>query len=271
MTDNLTTGQRSYCVSKGRKRGYWIRNIRSEPQDGETTGRDEMSLTDSSVRKEFQARLLHWYERNARSFPWRCKTDPYEILMAELMLQRTQARQVSEVYCILLHKFPDIASLAAASVDEIRQAIHSLGLAHRADTVKKMAIEIMERHDGHIPESLDELLKLPGIGPYAAHALFTYAYGRDVVAVDANVVRLFVRFFGLKVLAKRPHTDKDIWKLAQELVPQGLGKEFNLALLDVSNTVCRTRKPRCDICPLASLCAYYESLAQRHVTEAIVQ
>lgn len=229
-----------------------------------------MNLISSSALIEFRESLLHWYDENARSFPWRYKTDPYHILVAELMLQRTQARQVSDVYRRLLQKFPEIASLAAASADEIRQAIQSLGLAHRAATIKKMAIEIMERHDGRIPERLDELLKLPGIGPYVAHAVLAYAYGQDVVAVDANVVRLLVRFLGLKVLTKRPHTDKNIWKLAQELVPHGFSKEFNLALLDVSNTVCRSRKPRCDICPLASLCAYYRSSAQRHINEAVV-
>lgn len=230
-----------------------------------------MNLIGSSVLKEFREGLLHWYDGNVRSFPWRHKTDPYQILIAEIMLQRTQAIQVSDVYRMFLQRFPDISTLAAANVNEIRKAICSLGLAHRADTIKKMAVEIMRRHNGDVPDCLDELLKLPGIGPYAAHALLAYAYGRDMVAVDANVVRLLVRFFGFKVLAKRPHTDKNLWKLAQELVPKGRSREFNLALLDASNTVCRTRKPRCEICPLASLCSYYESSSQRHVAKAIIK
>jgi len=145
----------------------------------------------------FTALILSWFDKNRRSFPWRTRTDPYQILIAEIMLQRTRADQVEPVYMDFIRRFPDVRKLNRATRKEIGEYFAQLGLFWRTELVKRLARELVERFDGKVPEDRDELLSLPAVGDYIADAVLSFAYGRDIAVVDANVCRVVGRVFGL--------------------------------------------------------------------------
>ena len=175
--------------------------------------------------------------------------------MAELMLQRTKADQVASIYEKFISTFPNLQSLARADIEQLSKLLEPLGLLHRIPRFKRMAEFIVERYGGSVPSRLAELLKIPGVGRYIAHAVLCFGYGEDVPVVDANVVRVYSRIFGLKLKA-RPHTDKKLWELATRLVPPGKAREFNEAILDFAALVCKPRKPECSRCPVVEICQY---------------
>lgn len=201
--------------------------------------------------------LLTWATNNTRDFPWRKTKDPYRILVAEIMLQRTKAEQVVPVYEQFVRKYPTIRSLSKASVAELRTEILSLGLEKRARGLKKLAVQLLEEHGGEIPRNREELIKLHWVGNYIANAILCHAFGVDVPTVDVNVARVLVRGFSLK--PKLPaQKDKQIWKFAEGLMPmvKGRARELNLAFLDLASGICTSRNPACLICPLNSICSH---------------
>ena len=207
--------------------------------------------------ESFVQLLLAWAKNNTREFPWRKTNDPYKILIAEIMLQRTKAEQVVPVYERFVEKYPDPHSLFKASLSELRQEIVSLGLEKRAQGLKKLSEQLVQEHMGEIPKSREELLKLHWVGNYIANALLCHAFGRDVPTVDANFARVLVRVFSMK--PKPPaQKDKHIWTFAQSLMPlaRGQARTLNLAILDLASKVCTPRKPSCGICPLNTTCDY---------------
>src|SRR5271157_3099422 len=132
------------------------------------------------ARSVLPTMLLKWYEKNGRSFPWREKRDPYQILIAEIMLQRTKANQVLPVYLDFIREFPTIESLKTATVRKVKRYFARLGLLWRANRVKQMAQDIVERFNGRIPSDRDQLLAIPSVGDYIADAVLAFAYGKDV-------------------------------------------------------------------------------------------
>jgi A/G-specific adenine glycosylase len=198
---------------------------------------------------------LKWGETNRRNFVWRKTCEPYKILIAELLLQRTVAEQVEPIYIKFLKRFPSIEDLSNAKVSEIAHLIKPLGLAYRAARLKRIAIEIARYHNGKIPSTKTGLLELYGIGNYVAHAVLCFAYGMDVSIVDTNVKRIVSRYFGL-ALTSESHKDETLWQLMQDLVPRGKAREFNWALLDFAKLVCKPRTPNIETCPLSASCLY---------------
>ena len=213
-----------------------------------------MHRNDGKIRR-IREELLSWYRRNGRDYPWRRTRDPYRILMAEIMLQRTKADQVAPVYEEFIRRFPDPASLYKADPKTIRTYFSRLGLMWRADLVTKFAAELVERFGGRIPSDRDQLLSLPSIGDYMADAVLSFAYGRDVAVVDSNVCRVLGRIFGLKPRGEA-RRDRRFRTLAQSLIPPGRSREFNWAMIDFASAVCTPRKPKCRECPLRSVCLY---------------
>lgn len=199
--------------------------------------------------------LLSWFKRNGRSFPWRETRDPYRILVAEIMLQRTRAEQVVPVYEEFIRRFPDIESLAKTEKETVREYFSRLGLLWRADLVVDLAKELIARFGGVIPPDREKLLSLPGVGDYIADAILSFAYGMDVAVVDSNVCRVLGRVFGLKQHGEA-RRDRRFRELAQKLVPHGKSREFNWAMIDFASMICIPRKPKCGECPLKSVCAY---------------
>jgi A/G-specific adenine glycosylase len=206
-------------------------------------------------KSTFADLILNWYEKNHRNFPWRTKTDPYQILIAEIMLQRTKADQVVPVYEEFLREFPTIKELNNATLEQIQSYFARLGLFWRASLVKQMAEEVVTRFEGRIPADRDRLLSIPAVGDYMADAVLAFAYGENVAVVDTNVCRVIGRVFGLewKGEARRKPIFK---KILKELLPKGRAKEFNWAIIDHASLICLPREPLCWRCPLKGICEY---------------
>ncbi len=199
--------------------------------------------------------LLKWFEENRREYPWRKTHDPYRVLIAELMLQRTKADQVRGVYLKFLEEFPDIYSIYKAPEDRIEKYFSQLGLKWRTSKVKELARVLVEKYNGNIPCSKEDLLSLPGIGDYISSAVLSFACGIPVPVVDANVVRVITRYFGIKPKGEG-RRDPEVHHMAYRLLPPERHREFNWAILDFGAKVCLPRKPLCQNCPLAKYCVY---------------
>jgi A/G-specific adenine glycosylase len=189
------------------------------------------------------AALLDWYARVRRPLPWRATRDPYALLVSEVMLQQTQAARVVPYYERFLERFPDAATLAAAAPRDVLAAWSGLGYNRRALALQAAARHVAERGWP------DDLTELPGVGPYTAAAVGSFAWDRQDVAVDTNVRRVLERFDGV---ARRPQA---LAQRARELVPPGRAAAFNQAMMELGATVCRPRAPRCDACPVSPGCA----------------
>jgi A/G-specific adenine glycosylase len=195
--------------------------------------------------------LLAWGESVRRDLPWRRTRDPWRILVSELMLQQTQVVRVVPRYEAFLEQFPTPAACAAAPVAEVLRAWEGLGYNRRALNLHRAAVQITEEHGGRLPDALAALLALPGIGPYTARAVLTFAFERHHGVLDTNAARFLSRAVAGRRLAPREAQD-----LADELVPLGRGWEWNQAVLDLGATVCTKRSPSCGACPLATSCAW---------------
>ena len=205
----------------------------------------------------FVGGLLSWHRANKRDFPWRKKTNPYNTLLSEIMLQRTPARQVEPVYLQFVAEFADPLVLAAASVDEIESVLYPLGLAHRGSRIKRMAEQIRDKHEGVVPDDIGALMDLVGVGPYVAAAVFSFGFGHNTAVVDANVARVTTRFFSFTPKTARAHTDRDLWSFCQGMLPPGRGPDFNYAILDFAAAICTARKPQHDRCPVKDHCEFH--------------
>jgi len=208
---------------------------------------------------EFQNRLLDWFERARRDFPWRSQSDPYAILIAEKLLQQTAARDVVvQAYEQFLHQYPTPHHLAAANVSDIEEIIKSLGLTYRAKELQAMAQELVAHYGGEVPRDLKELIALPGVGDYSARAVLSFAFGENVPIVDTNVARLLYRLYGIPgPLPANPARKKSLIELAGELIPAGQSRDFNLAILDLCAQICRPTDPTCPDCPIKVYCSYF--------------
>ena len=197
-------------------------------------------------------RLLAWYRTAARDLPWRHTRDPYRILVSEFMLQQTQVSRVLDYYDPFLRRYPTVDALARAHKRAVREAWDGLGYYRRAANLHRLAKVVVRRHAGVVPDDPAELLRLPGVGPYTAGAVATFAYEKPVAAVDTNVMRVLSRVF-------RCQTAKSTRKMAQLLQPRR-GKtawKFNQALMELGALVCTARAPKCGQCPVNTLCNWY--------------
>src|SRR5216683_6868630 len=165
--------------------------------------------------------LLHWYAAEQRDLPWRSTHDPYAILVSEMMLQQTQVQRVLPKYEQFLAAFPTLADLAAASTAEVISVWVPLGYNRRAVSLQSIARQVMAEYDGRIPESIDELLKLKGVGRYTAGAIACFAYRKQVATVDTNIRRVLQRFFlGLEHPTPKLN-DVQALALAERVLPAG--------------------------------------------------
>jgi A/G-specific adenine glycosylase len=206
------------------------------------------------ARRAFRRRLLAWYRRNGRDLPWRRTRDPYRVLVSEVMLQQTQVSRVVPKYREWLRRYPSLDALAAASTGEVREAWYPLGYNIRPLRLRSIARTVVRRYGGRLPRSRDGLLALKGIGAYTAGAVLSFAFGQDAAILDTNVRRVLRRVWAGE---DTPVRDRALWDLAERLLPRGRTYDFNQALMDLGATVCTARRPRCDACPLARMCASY--------------
>jgi A/G-specific adenine glycosylase len=208
----------------------------------------------AKLRRAFQDRLLTWYTANRRNLPWRNTSDPYNILVSEVMLQQTQVDRVIPKYQEFLQKYPTLEALANAPVEEVRQTWYPLGYNVRPLRLHGIAREAVEKYGGKIPDDPEALQSLKGIGRYTAGAVLSFAYGREAPILDTNVRRVLHRVFIGGGDAKRYGVQKDLWELSEALIPAGKVYDFNQALMDFGATVCTARKPVCLVCPMHDIC-----------------
>ncbi|MBI2902096.1 MAG: A/G-specific adenine glycosylase [Candidatus Methylomirabilis oxyfera] len=212
---------------------------------------------DPAVRRGFQQRLLRWYARYRRDLPWRKTSDPYKILVSEVMLQQTQVDRVIPKYKEFLRKYPSIEELAGASVRDVEATWRPLGYNIRPVRLHAIAKEAVRRRGGKLPDSLEELQTLKGVGRYTAGAVMSFAFRKDAAILDTNVMRLLHRVFLGPGDPKRSKATKRLWDLSAALIPKGRGYDFNQALMDFGAMVCTARLPACPTCPMRQICVSY--------------
>lgn len=211
-----------------------------------------MPMPDKEALEQFQQALVDWFQTFGRALPWRHTADPYQVLVAEMLLQQTDARKVVPVFETLVNQYPTATLLAAADRAEIEALIEPIGLHYRAERLHRLAVSLAV---GGVPSDEHELLKLHGVGRYMARAVMCFAYGQPVGVLDTNVLRILDRVFGIRSERSRPHTDREMWDMVNRLIPTAAAREYNLALLDLAAALCRPTNPKCGECPL-DFCQY---------------
>ena len=204
----------------------------------------------------FRTVLIVWGQEHFRSFPWRLTEDPYRILMAEVMLHRTQAPQVTPVYEQFIARYPDVPALAAATKEELHDTLYSLGLRWRIDLIHAMAAGLMARFDGRMPHEKADLLSLPGVSEYIAGAVRCFAWNLPEPLIDTNTVRVVGRLFGLET-KDSSRRNRRFRELIAALVDPDAPRVYNYALLDLADQVCMKKQPPvCVRCPVRKYCVY---------------
>ena len=211
---------------------------------GDTAGRDRLSV------RRFRRAILRFAREHARHFPWRHSNDPYEVLIGEILLQRTRAENVVGTYSEFLLKWQTPDRLARSSPDEISACLRPLGLTKRGPMIYRLGLELKDL--GRTPSVPEELLPLPCVGPYTASAVAVFAKGRNLPLVDRVIARVLRRYFGLPAV-RRPDADAELIALATELVKPGRARELWSGVLDLAASVCKSR-PSCSECPLRRNC-----------------
>ena len=203
---------------------------------------------------EFSSRLIHWYDLNGRSLPWRDTGDPYHIWISEIILQQTRMDQGISYYLRFLERFPDVFQLAAATEEQVLRIWQGLGYYSRARNLHRAAREVAEHFGGSLPENSTELVRLKGIGPYTAAAIASMAFGEAVPAVDGNVYRVLSRIFAVDESIDTSRGKNLIRELAMNLIPDDRPGAFNQALMDFGSMVCRPSAPLCQSCMFQHEC-----------------
>lgn len=207
-------------------------------------------MTDGSALARVRAALLAWYAADHRDFPWRRTTNPYAVLVSEVMLQQTQASRIAERFPIFMARFPTARALAGASEAEVLAAWSGLGYNRRALALRRAAAAVAAHGWPHDVAALE---RLPGIGPYTARAVASLAFGEPIGVVDTNVRRWLVRRFGLSPAA----SPGDLQALADALAATGDPADaapWTHATMEFGAGICTARNPHCDACPIAEGC-----------------
>ena len=208
---------------------------------------------------DFSQKMIDWYELNKRDLPWRHTKNPYHIWISEIMLQQTQAATVIPYYDRFLKKLPTVYDLATVDDDVLNKLWEGLGYYSRARNLKISAIEVVTKHQGKMPNSYDELIKLKGIGKYTAGAILSIAYNLPFSATDGNVIRTISRHQGIFEDTRLETTKKQIDSINQSLVDLKNPNIYTQAMIEIGATVCTKSKPKCDICPINLTCFAYNN------------
>lgn len=207
-----------------------------------------------STTNKIVSEVLRWFCRNRRDLPWRKTRNPYRILVSEIMLQQTQVSRVEAKYPEFLRRFPTFEVLAKATKAEVLRAWSGMGYNNRALQLRETARIVVERFNGKLPNSIELLQQLPGVGRYTAHALSCFAHRERVPVVETNVRRVLSRVFWRTTSSTARRDMREVWRLASVLLPKHRPADWNLALMDLGSTVCKAGTPRCSECPVRRLC-----------------
>ena len=207
----------------------------------------------------FRQDLLAWYEDNKRAMPWRETNDPYKIWVSEVMLQQTRVDTVREYYPRFLEAFPTVEALASADRDEVLKYWEGLGFYARARHLHEAATRVVREHGGTVPDTLDAIQDLKGVGPYTAAAVLSIAYREPHAVLDGNVTRVLSRVFAVEEDATSTSTQRALRRVAGALLAPEAPGEFNQALMELGALVCTPSTPLCDRCPLQDICRAHEA------------
>src|SRR5512140_3648634 len=211
-------------------------------------------------RTRLSSLILRWYGGHGRAPPWRETRNPYRILVSEIMLQQTQVQRVLSKYPEFLRRFPTVRSLAKAPLRDVVMIWRGMGYNNRAVRLHVLAQTVMQTHDGVLPDNHEGLRALPGIGRYTANALLSFAFGRSVPVVDVNIRRVLSRLLWKMRSISSLQDEETVWRAAESLLPPGKAYHWNQALMDLGATICTARAPRCDKCPVVSVCASWKTM-----------
>jgi A/G-specific adenine glycosylase len=200
--------------------------------------------------------LLAWYDRHRRKLPWRAemgvRPDPYAVWLSEIMLQQTTVKAVAPYYERFLSRWPTVSDLGASMLEEVLKLWAGLGYYARARNLYACARTILEKHGGVFPDTEEELLTLPGIGPYTAAAIAAIAFDRKATPVDGNIERVISRLFAVE--ESLPAAKPRIKALTETLTPENRPGDFAQAMMDLGATICSPKKPACSLCPWSEPC-----------------
>jgi A/G-specific adenine glycosylase len=227
----------------------------------------------SALTSGFAARLIAWQRKHGRhDLPWQNTRNAYRIWLSEIMLQQTQVSTVIPYYAKFLARFPDVAALAAAPVDDVMALWAGLGYYTRARNLHRCAQAVVERHGGAFPASVDELAELPGIGRSTAAAIASFAFGARATILDGNVKRVLARVFGVEGFPGEKKVENAMWTLAESLLPSNASDDevsaYTQGLMDLGATLCVRGKPDCLRCPFAADCVANLTGRQRELPTA---
>jgi A/G-specific adenine glycosylase len=212
------------------------------------------SLPAPAARQRFRRALLTWYGTHGRDLPWRRTSDPYHILVSEIMLQQTQVDRVLPKYAEWLERYPSFEALASAPVRDVTRTWRPLGYNIRPRRLQAIAREAVAKYNGQLPSDEETLLSFKGIGAYTAGAIRSFAFGQRAAILDTNVARVLFRVFVGAGEPKAHAMKRMLWAISDALVPRKRVFDFNQALMDLGATVCTARAPRCERCPMARMC-----------------
>lgn len=203
---------------------------------------------------EMRTRLASWFAQNARPLPWRQTTDPYAIWLSEIILQQTQVVQGVGYYHRFLERWPSLSDLAGATEDEVLSLWQGLGYYSRGRNLLKAAQAMQSEHGGRVPNTLEGISRLPGIGPYTRAAILSFAYSLPYAAVDGNVYRVLSRLYAVETPIDSPEGKRLFQELADRLLDMVNPGGHNQAMIELGATCCTPRKPACPACPLQPYC-----------------
>ena len=212
-------------------------------------------MSRTAVAGSFSARIVRWQGQHGRhGLPWQATKDPYRVWLSEVMLQQTQVSVVLDYYARFLQRFPDVAALAAAPLDDVLALWSGLGYYSRARNLHACARAVVALHAGAFPSTAETLATLPGIGRSTAAAIAAFCFGQRVAILDGNVKRVLSRVLGFDGDLAKVGPLEQLWASAQALLPRRAVDVYTQGLMDLGATVCTARKPACERCPVAADC-----------------
>ncbi len=202
--------------------------------------------------------LVSWFEEQARDLPWRRNHDPYHVWLSEVMLQQTQVDRVMLYFERWLARFPDIESVAKAPVETILSVWQGLGYYSRARNFQRAARIVVDEHAGQVPDRYEDLIGLPGVGPYTAGAILAFAFNKPFPTIEANTERVYARLMDIDENLKQRSVIKKMQQRLTDWIPPGRARLFNQGLMELGSLVCTPKRPRCPQCPLARVCLAHQ-------------
>jgi A/G-specific adenine glycosylase len=219
-----------------------------------------MKINKAKIDKSLPDLIIRWYRKNKRDLPWRENIDPYRVWLSEVMLQQTRVTTVIPYYYRFLAAFPALSSLAAADEERLFKLWEGLGYYSRARNLRKTADIIIREYGGAFPSSYEQILSLPGIGPYTAGAIASICFGEPVPAIDGNVLRVLTRIGAISGDISQASVKKQIREALMQIYPQANSGDFNQGLIELGATVCVPNgKPGCERCPVNEICKAYKN------------